>query len=523
MLQSGKLMRRILLVSVLYIAMIMSSCSGDGGEGGEGEVLQGQSVRSIAPSSIENESLKFSDGKPFHSSLADVPVTLIIESFNGTNAASFTLVSNRTGARARGLASWLNVYTLTVEDSTFPITNGTEEGPQVGAHIFVHLTDSTPVQVQQVADFNNRTVAGSPVTSSQTCRTVTSQSKNLDLLEVGQCLVVVGDLTVQELLTEIRSLPLQQSDQILQFLLTFPAPSPTFLGGEAKVTPDFDLNVTRSDNTQMVLQNCNTRTPLTESCSLIILSTDQVPSVDIAISSPFILTDSDDVIAGTGGYTLEIVSQKTSIDRNVCSNQSANPIVQDAEPNGLTINSIYTQQTPQTIGRTSNVGDCLPIRGRVGDFLGTTPQNLPQVDGFDVYKFTVVSGVQTVAFFLNSTRASFQQNGFLLFLRDGGQAATPLLQTCSTLAVQEGTVIGEVKLFPGAPVTCTVRVPPSGTLQVEVASTLVCNSRQGCRPPTGMADYSLDVQPINTTLSPFPQPDPTTNPNCLLGKLTAGC
>ena len=103
-----------------------------------------------SPEGSQHEGLQILSGEPFHIELVQGDVLLSFGDFKGTNSAPFTLVAG--GFRATGTATLLNIYTLSIQESTFPAASSTQgaRGPQVDEQLFINI-DLNTNQAQEVS------------------------------------------------------------------------------------------------------------------------------------------------------------------------------------------------------------------------------------------------------------------------------------------------------------------------------------------------------------------------------------
>jgi hypothetical protein len=155
----------------------------------------------------------------------------------------------------------------------------------------------------------------------------------------------------------------QQEDLLITFTLTHP-PDISQLGDGVNApdvsTADFDMIIRAVDNQgrQSFLRTCTSATS-PEICSVVLLSTDGIPSLQIGVS-PFF---------GTGAYTLAVDVTQLNINRAAC----GNPLSEN-EPNN-------SAATAQNIGPVPP-GGCLQFRGSIS----------PATD-VDFYYFTTCGNV----------------------------------------------------------------------------------------------------------------------------------
>jgi hypothetical protein len=119
MLQQSRTKKGMLVRWGLSLALVIAGCGG--GEDTSTPIAQSpQNVTS--PKELSMKGFRFSPREPFlhiDPTLREQgDVLLFFGDFQGTNAAPFTLVAG--GFRATGTATKLDIYTLSVQESTFP-------------------------------------------------------------------------------------------------------------------------------------------------------------------------------------------------------------------------------------------------------------------------------------------------------------------------------------------------------------------------------------------------------------------
>src|SRR5262245_19716860 len=119
MLQQFRTIKGLLILWGLSLGMIIAGC---GGEGDNSAPINQRIPQNVAsPKDVNMQGFRFSTGEPFHidpTVLVQGDVLLSFGDFKGTNSAPFTLVAG--GFRATGTATWLNIYTLSIQESNFP-------------------------------------------------------------------------------------------------------------------------------------------------------------------------------------------------------------------------------------------------------------------------------------------------------------------------------------------------------------------------------------------------------------------
>src|SRR2546430_13553724 len=154
MLQQSRTIKGMLVLWGLSLAMSIAGCGG----GGDNSTPLNQRIpqNGASPKEVSMHGYRFSTGEPFHIDpmlLVQGDVLLFFGDFQSTNSAPFTLVAG--GFRATGRATWLNIYTLSVQESTFPAAQPSPSmqgalGPQVGDQLFIDINLTTD-QAQEVS------------------------------------------------------------------------------------------------------------------------------------------------------------------------------------------------------------------------------------------------------------------------------------------------------------------------------------------------------------------------------------
>ena len=247
-----------------------------GGEDNSTPISQEIPQNVASPTELSLQGFRFSTGEPFDidsTVLVQGDVLLSFGDFKGTNSAPFTLVAG--GFRATGTATWLNIYTLSIQESTFPAASSPQgaRGPQVGDQLFI-VINAAPLQAQKVnflngvRDFTRLKLVGKPINISRRCDTNTGEGDPVDLgtlVPAGSgtsrgCITVNGSINSQEgTLGDTFKLTIQPSDQIVQFILTFPTRT-----ANDNSNVDFDFIIRRTDNPNIpandntnILQSCH--------------------------------------------------------------------------------------------------------------------------------------------------------------------------------------------------------------------------------------------------------------------------
>jgi hypothetical protein len=486
MLQPSRTKKGMLVRWGLSLALVIAGCGG----GEDTSTPIAQPPQNVAlPQNLSMKGFRFFPGEPFlhiDPTLREQgDVLLSFGDFQDTNAAPFTLVIG--GFRATGTATKLNIYTLSVQESTFPAASSTQGalGPQVGDQLLITINlSTTPSQAQEVSvlvdangvrDFTRFTLIGSPISVSRTCDTKTGESDPVNLGTLapagpeasGGCTTVNGSINFQEkdshgrLFADTFLLGVQPADQIIQFILTFP----TVNDVDDRAT-DFDMIIRRTDdpsitNNTNVLQSCVSRRVGQEACSIVLQRTDFAAGsplpLEITVQARFLGSEDSTPFlapAGTGNYTLEIVSTvspEVGNRKTICPDTGPSTILEQ-DTNGSNgksvVNLAHTgfdlDSDPllfQGVG-TLQANGCIPIRGGYigANFIettvvgGTIQNQAAEADGFDKYEFFVEDTVSTVAFFLQPT-TNLTNNTLSLNIDDPTTTPITHLAQCQTTSL----------------------------------------------------------------------------------------
>jgi len=567
MVQQSRTIQGMLVLWGLSLALVIAGCGG--GEDTSTSLTQQIPPHVASPQDLHMQGFRFSTGEPFHidpTVLEQGDVLLFFGDFQSTTSAPFTLVAG--GYRATGIATWLNIYTLSVQESTFPAASSTQGalGPQVGDQLLITINLTTmPPQAQEVSflngvrDFTRTTLIGNPIQISRRCDTKAGETDPVELGTLGPagagtsrgCTVVNGSINNEErdsngqFFADTFNLAVQPADQIIQFILTFPRAVATDFNPF-----NFNLIIRRKDHPNItdntnVLQACVSTRDGQEACSIVLQQPDFAAASPLPIeitvqaaifqvpppSPPYLFPQ------GTGNYTLEIVSTvspEVGNRTNICLDMGPSTILEQ-ETNGSNGKYVVNPNPPpafitdaepqlfQDVGMLHAQEGCLAIRGGklgasiidavVVNGIITNPE--AEADGFDKYTFSVENTVSTVAFLLKPT-TNLTNNALSLVIDDPTPPITRLAQCYTTYPFNQLPGVPVSSQLPGTPVTCTVAIPPSRTLRVGVFSAFVCPTR-GCIgfPLNVEMDYSLDIIAVarpNIVVNPIPcstSPDPS--------------
>jgi hypothetical protein len=492
----------------LVVASMMLGCGSDtSGDNRSGVLRQdGNPGVFVSPMQLQNKGFRFANGAVFHDALASQVTTLTIGNFNMTTAAPFTLVSG--GFRAKGLLTLIVVSSqdrfivsaLSVEESTFPVVEGTAQGPQVGDRIEVEfsadnkdsLTAENGLTVQRDANIiaTDAVCVNTTRTDNEEVVDVTIGGNTFSALDLGSvlpitdgCHTVNGNISGNEFnlpngfLPENFTASLLPEDQVLQISFTGPpAPGPN---PEDPFGTLFDIFIHRE-----VSQGGDRITTCpglfsSSSSSLITCSTVQLAQdglIAIVVQSVFDVMDNASI--GTGDYTAEIVS--VPVDRTGCGAP-----VQEVEPNGDATDPNVTGQ-PLDLPQ---MGGCVVIEGTISgtDADGVGNIDITAGDTIDADVFDIPLGIENRTFAVFPTLVNSTPNlQFIIRLLD---ANNNVLFTCSDVG------------------TCAVTFP-APTARVAILPELK-DPNLSVAGFSGSADYRIEIILANVGLSPLP---PTTPP-----------
>jgi hypothetical protein len=523
MLQQSRTIRGMLVLWGLSLGMVIAGCGG----GGDSSAPINTPPQNFAPPtalSYPHNGFSYRSGEPFHIDPTLGEVLLFFGDFHGTNAAPFTLVAG--GFRATGTATWLNIYALSVQESTFPAA----QGPQVGDQLLIDFIDTAP-RVQEVKvppnspkDFSTFQFSGSPIDVIRTCAAPTVAAAPVDLgtLQPAGCIAVNGTINLQEaplgMPSDTLKLTLQPSNLIVQFVLSFAVST-----ARDAADVDFNLFIRRKDDNSL-LQSCIASRFSSkrgqEACAIVLQQTDFTPGSPLPVTvtvQSYIPVVPNEVFQGTGNYTLEILSNMSSEvgERTTICPDTGPSVILEQEPNGKAVANlpqgpgIYVFEPEpmpfQDAGMLHKDG-CIPIRGgHIGasiidadiDRSTGLVLNSAEADAVDNFEFSVESTVSLVALFLTPTNLN---NDFILVIDE--PPATP--QGSFIRLAECRTTVFPIR--PSTPVTaCAVTVPPSHRLRVGVRTDIICATK-ACPVES---DYSLDiiaVVPPSIPLAPIGAP-----------------